>query len=132
MTAPSEDMNRVTRAFINVRDARSALKKQFEDADADLKDVQLKIEGAMLNHLNTHGIGSVKTEAGTFYSQEEIMPSCQDWSAFYDWIKEHDAFDALERRVKKTFVKEFADTHDGNLPPGVSIVREKVVRVRRT
>lgn len=126
------DLGKVTKAHINIRDARSALKKQFDTADADLKAAQVKLEAAMLGHLNQHGTESVRTEAGTFYRQEEITPSGSDWSAFYDWIKEHDAWDALERRIKKTFVKEFAEAHNGQLPPGVSVHREYVVRVRRS
>ena len=130
-TTPELDLSKVTRAYLKIRDARSTLKREYEDADAKLKGNLELIEGAMLNHLNTHGVASVKTDDATFYSQEEMKPSCQDWGAFYNWIKEHDAFDALERRVKSTFVKEFAETHDGNLPPGVSVAREKVIRVRR-
>jgi hypothetical protein len=51
---------------------------------------------------------------------------------FYGWIKDNDAFDALERRVKKTFVTEFMETHEGGLPPpGITVSREYVVRVRK-
>lgn len=126
------DLAKVTRAHINIRDARSQLKKQYDDADADLKKAQTVLEGTMLDHLNKHGMDSVRTDSGTFYRQEELTPSASDWSAFYDWIKEHDAFDALERRIKKTFIKEYAEAHSGGLPPGVSVYREYAVRVRRS
>jgi hypothetical protein len=125
------DLGRITKAHINIRDARSQLRKQFEEADSDLKVAQEKLEMAMLDHLNKHGMNSVKTDAGTFYAQEEITPSGSDWNALYEWIKEHDAWDALERRIKKTFVKEYSEAHNGGLPPGVSVYRERIVRVRR-
>lgn len=125
------DFIRITRAHINLRDARSELKKKYEADDKDLKEAQGKIEAAMLDHLNKNGMDSVRTEAGTFYRQEEITPSASDWSALYDWIKDNDAWDALERRIKKTFIKEYAETHEGGLPPGVSVYREYVMRVRR-
>lgn len=126
------DLGKITRAHINIRDARTKLRQEYEAADKDLKDAQTKLENAMLGHLNAHGMESVRTDAGTFYRQEEITPSASDWQAFYDWIKEHDAWDALERRIKKTFIKEFAEAHGGGLPPGVSVFREFVVRVRRS
>lgn len=129
--APSIDLGKITRAHINIRDARAALSKQFQDADADLKKSQERLEAAMLDHLNKHGMESVRTDAGTFYRQEEIKPSAGDWQALYDWIKEHDAWDALERRIKKTFISEYMEAHGGGLPPGVSVYREFVVRVRR-
>lgn len=125
------DLGRLTKAHINIRDARAALKKQYDDADVDLKASQERLENAMLDHLNKHGMESVRTEFGTFYKQEDIKPSGADWAALYDWIKEHDAWDALERRIKKTFITEYMEAHQGSLPPGVNVHREFVVRVRR-
>jgi hypothetical protein len=125
------DLGKITKAHINIRDARNQLRKQYEEADTELKAAQAKLEGVMLDHLNNHGMESVRTEAGTFYRQEEITPSASDWNALYDWIKDNDAWDALERRIKKTFVKEYQEAHNGGLPPGISVYREYVVRVRR-
>ncbi len=129
--APVIDLGKLTKAHINIRDARAALKKQFDDSDADLKASQERLEAAMLDHLNKHGMESVRTEAGTFYRQQDIKPSGADWQALYDWIKEHDAWDALERRIKKTFISEYMEAHQGELPPGVNVHREFVIRVRR-
>lgn len=131
METPEMDLGKVTKAHINIRDARNELRKQYEAEDAKLKEAQLKLEGVMLDHLNQHGMDSVRTAAGTFYRQEEVTPSASDWNALYDWIKDNDAWDALERRIKKTFVKEYAEAHNGGLPPGISVFREYVVRVRR-
>lgn len=129
--APALDLGKVTRAHINIRDARAGLKRDFDASDAELKAAQERLEAEMLRHLNTHGMDSVRTEAGTFYRQEDIKPSGSDWQALYDWIKEHDAWDALERRIKKTFIAEYMEAHQGSLPPGVSVHREFVIRVRR-
>ena len=131
MDTPEIDLGRITRAHINIRDARTQLRKQYEESDAELKKAQEKLEGVMLDHLNKHGMESVRTDAGTFYRQEEMTPSASDWNALYQWIKDNDAWDALERRIKKTFIKEYAEGHQGGLPPGVSVFREFVVRVRR-
>lgn len=129
--APPLDLARIVKAHVNIRDARAQLKQDFDASDADLKAAQKKLENALLDHLNKHGMESVRTEFGTFYAQEEMTPSASDWNILYDWIKEHDAWDALERRIKRTFVKEYAEAHNGGLPPGVSVFREKIVRVRR-
>jgi hypothetical protein len=126
------DLGQVTKAHINIRDARTALRKQYDEADAELKKAQEKLESVMLDHLNKHGMDSVRTEAGTFYRQEEITPSAADWNALYEWIKDNDAWDALERRIKKTFIREYQEMHSGGLPPGVSVFREHIVRVRRS
>jgi hypothetical protein len=132
METPEIDLGQVTKAHINVRDARTKLRQQYEASDAGLKEVQVKLEAVMLDHLNKHGMDSVRTAGGTFYRQEEVTPSAGDWNALYQWIKDNDAWDALERRIKKTFIKEYMEGHQGGLPPGVSVFREHVVRVRRS
>lgn len=125
------DFGKAVKAYTNLRSARADVRKDFDARDGELKSAQEKIEAYLLNYLNENNMASVKTDNGTFYRQEEIKPSCQDWSAFYAWIKEHDAFDALEKRVTKTFVKSYMEENDGSTPPGVSVYRENVVRVRR-
>jgi hypothetical protein len=126
------DINKLTRVYLKIRDTRSQLTQQFNEKDKELKDQQLRIEAELLRFLQANSVDSVKSENATVYRQEELTPSASDWDALYSWIKEHDAFDALEKRVKKTFIKEYAETNDGALPPGVSVYREYVVRVRRS
>lgn len=126
------DVNRLTKAYIKLRDARSDLKKEWEKEDAKFKEKMEKIEGALLQFLNETQQNSSKTDAGIVYRQEEITPTGADWDAFYGWVAKNNAFDALERRIKKTFIREYMDAHDGGIPPGVSVYREFVVRVRRS
>lgn len=132
--AMDSDLNfdKVTLAYVHMRDARTALAADFKKNDDALKAKQRVLEGVMLDFLNRHHLDSAPTTSGVFYKQEEVTPTGSDWSAFYDWIKEHDAFDALEKRIKKTFIKEYMDTNEGALPPGVSVFREFIVRVRRS
>jgi hypothetical protein len=125
------DMNEIAKAYIALREARRQLKKQFEDEDAKFKQGLQKLEAIMLSHLNNAGAESVRTDSGTFYKQEAITPSASDWQLVYDWIKDNDAWDLLERRVKSTFIKEYQEAHDGALPPGISVYREYVIRVRK-
>lgn len=131
MDAPSLDLTRVTKAFLNIREARAELRKQYEEKDSDLQQSQAKLEAVMLDHLNKHGMDAVRTEVGTFYRQEDIKPSASDWEMVYRWVKDHDAWDLLERRLKKTFISEYMEAHDGAMPPGVSVHRQYVVRVRK-
>lgn len=124
------DLAQVTKAYVNIRNARGDLRRDYEAHDNELKAAQGKLEALMLKHLSEHSMESVRTEYGTFYRQEEIIPTCADWNAFYDWIAQNNAFDALERRVKKTFIKDFMEDQNG-LPPGISVLREYQVRVRK-
>jgi hypothetical protein len=125
------DHSQLVKVYIKIRDKRSEIKKAYEAEDKVLKDKLTLLENTMLASLNASGSESVRTEDGTFYRQEEITPNVADWGAFYDYIKANDAFDALERRAKKTFVVDYMEAHEGETPPGVSIFRQYVARVRR-
>lgn len=126
------DLEKITRAYVRMRDARDQLRKEYQDDDNALQEKMGKLEAAMLAFLNESKTDSFKTKNGTVYKQMDVIPTGSDWNAFYHWVARNDAFDALERRIKKTFVKEYMDTHDGTPPPGVSVLREYKVRVRRS
>lgn len=125
------DPDQLARVYIKIRDAKMAATATYEKADAAFKAKLKMIENVLLGYLNDGKMESVKTESGTFYKQEDVLPRGEDWGAFYEWVKENDAFDFLERRIKKTEVKTYMEAHDGELPPGVAVMREYVVRVRR-
>lgn len=125
------DHNKLVAVYTKIRNKRAEIKKAYEAEDDALKAQLAKLEGVMLSSLATTNTDAIRTEAGTFYRQEDVTPSCSDWQAFYDWVKHNDAFDALERRIKKTFITEYMEGHEGSVPPGVSVYRQYVVRVRK-
>lgn len=126
------DINALARAHIRLRDARASLRRDYETQDDELKQKQNVIEAQMLKLMLDSNVSSVRTDSGTFYKQEQMIPIGSDWEVFYNWIAKNQAFDALERRVKRTFVQEYMEEHNGEPPPGISVLRENVVRVRRT
>ena len=126
------DGDRVTRVFLKMRAARAKLKKEYEAADKVIKDQQERVEAAMLGFLNDHKIDSAPTSHGVFFKQLDIIPTGADWEKFYEWIVETNGFDFLERRIKKTSVRDYMNTNKGALPPGVSVFSKYVVRVRRS
>ena len=125
------DNARIVSAYLKIRDARTALKRQFDEEDKKLKAKAERLEAELLKFLNESKIDSANTAAGTFYRQMEITPSGSDWDAFYQWVVKNDGFDFLEKRIKKTAVAQYMEEHDGAPPPGVTVYREYVVRVRR-
>ena len=125
------DFNKVTEAYIAIRDRRAEIKKAYEAEDDQLKAKLARLDAVMLGHLNETNMESVRTANGTFYKTEDLKPSASDWTAFYQFIKDNDAFEALERRVKKDFVKAYMEDNDDALPPGISVHREYKVLVRR-
>lgn len=130
-SAAAIDLTKLTGIYIRIRDAKAEAKRQWEEKETEFNRQLELIEGQMLKHLNAHNMNTVNTDAGTFYRQEDFKPNIVDDSAFFQWIKENDAFDALQRRVGVGFIKQFAEAHEGALPPGIAASREYVIRVRK-
>lgn len=126
------DMTKLVKVYTRIREERSKIKKEYEKKDDALKHQLEMLDAEILRTLAKNKVNSMTTDAGTFYRQEEILPQGADWNAFYDWVAENHAFDALERRVKKTFVKEYMEENDGKLPPGITVTKQFVARVRRS
>lgn len=125
------DFTKIVATYVKMRDALAEKRKAFEKEEAAIKDQMKVLENALLGHLLDVKSNSVATDAGTFYKTEEIKPSCNDWDGLYRWIAENNEFEALERRIKKTFVADYMAANEGRTPPGVTVVRENVVRIRR-
>jgi hypothetical protein len=124
------DVARLVRAYLRLRDAQRENTKKYEAEDKKFEAAKSRIGAELLRFLNATKQEGARTADATFYREQEMKPSAHDWSALYAYIKENDAFDALEKRVKKTFVKEYMDANEGGLPPGITIYRKWVVRVR--
>lgn len=125
------DAATLTRAHIRLRDERARLKRSWEMQDAELKQKQARVEAEMLRLLGATNAESLRTEAGTMYRQVDITPTGADWDAFYRWVAAQNAFEALERRIKKQFITQYMEDNNGALPPGVSVFKQYVARVRR-
>jgi hypothetical protein len=131
-TAEQVKIDKVTETYVKIRDARSVLKKEYEAKDLELKAQLETLDAFFLETLQTLGVESVRTKHGTVYQSTSIKPSCMDWNAFYTWIAENEAFDALEKRVKKSFIVDYMNDNKDELPPGISVLKEYTVTIRRS
>jgi hypothetical protein len=129
------DVAKITKAYVAIRDKRAEIKKAFDTEYADLGEKLDRLQAELLRLMQAQNSDAIRTEFGTVYRQEEVKPSCSDWSALDAWEKANpdiNASDILEKRVSKKFITEYMENNDGALPPGISIYREYVARVRRS
>jgi hypothetical protein len=131
MTEQEVKLDKVAATYVKIRDKRSELKKTWEVEDLKLKDQLDTIESFFLETLQALGVENARTKHGTIYRTLDVKPSCEDWNAFYAWIAENEAFDALERRVKKSFITQFMEDNKDELPPGITVVKEYIAKVLR-
>lgn len=122
---------KIVKVHKKIKAALDEKRKAYEAEEAKLKGDLEEITNFMLTCLNDGGMESVKTTEGTFFRKEKVIPQGADWDAFYKWVAKNDAFDALERRIKSTFITDYMKEHDGALPPGVNVFRQWTVGVRK-
>jgi len=119
-------------AYIGLRNERSALKDSYEEADNKLKADMEKLEQTMLEICNDIGADSVKTAYGTMMRRVNERFYCTDWDNFKNYVLENEAVDLLERRIHQGNFKEHMTQINGQgLPPGVNVMREYGITVRK-
>ena len=119
--------------YLAIRGQRDKLLREFESADAALKEDMLKLELAMLDICNKVNADSIKTALGTVMRKVNERFFCQDWDGFYRYVLDNEAPQLLERRIHQGNFKEHMKAIEGEgLPPGVSVMREFGVTVRKS
>jgi hypothetical protein len=97
-----------------------------------LKEDMSKLEAVMLEMCNAVNADSIKTKHGTVMRKLNERFFCQDWDNFYKFVLDAEAVQLLERRIHQSNFKQFlAETAMDGLPPGVNVMREYGVSVRK-
>ena len=131
VSAAALPSGKLVELYIQLRDRRALRKAEYENADADDKGKQEKIEGILLQRFNEEGIDSIKTGAGTAYTSTRTSASVADKEVFMAWVRENELWEFLEVRAAKKTVETFREEQN-NLPPGINWVEQVTVNVRRS
>lgn len=129
--ASSLPSGKLVEIYIDLRDRRAKRKAAFENEDADDKGKQEKIEGMLLQRFAAEGIDSVKSPAGTAYTSTRTSATVADGQVFFDFCRENDMWDLVDKRANKTAVAAYRNEND-DIPPGINWSECLVVNVRRT
>jgi hypothetical protein len=129
---PKITVDTVVEAYVNTR----AKIKELEDQISELKAYQAKKEEWLQQQLHETGAENMKTKHGTVYTT--VFESCTvaDADTFFDWVRENQAWEFLERRVSKAPVLHMMGDREDNgrplpPPPGVNYTAIKKIGVRK-
>ena len=122
--------------YIELRDRKSAEKKKFEAATAEIDRRMKAIEEHLQTVLDAAGANSINTDHGTILKTHRESARVADWDTLLTYIRENNEWGLLERRVSTAHVKDLMEeSRDGSYrnppPPGVDFVRLASVQVRR-
>lgn len=127
----SKNYDRMVRVYLKMREKRAELRRQYEEADSKIREQMALIERELLKDFNESGMKNIKTESGTVFITENLKASIADWGSFATWVRENDALEFLEQRVKVGEVSAYLEEHD-QLPPGINVYRERHIRIRKS
>ena len=124
-------VEKLTKAYIKIRDKRSELSAKYKEEDGALADQQDKVKRALLDYCKEHGVDSVRTPAGLFYRTVKQRYWTNDWESMHKFIMEHNIPEFFEKRLNQTNVKQFIEENPELVPAGLNVDSEYVVSVRK-
>lgn len=124
-------LDELAKTYVRIRDKRAELKKVFESEDNTLSEQLQVIANEMLDRCKVMNADSIRTQHGTIIRSIKSRYWTNDWDSMHQFIREHDAFALLEKRLHQSNMKEFLTENPDVLPPGLNVENEYTVVVRR-
>ena len=124
-------VEKLTKAYIKIREKRAELSASFKDEDAKLADKMNTIKRALLDHCEEHSGESVRTTEGLFYRTVKQRYWTNDWEQMHHFIMEHQVPELLEKRLNQTHMRQFLEEHPDVLPKGLNVDSEYAISVRK-
>lgn len=116
--------------YLQVRNQIDSLEREHKSAKAALTEKLIALENWISAKAQEDGLDTVKTPHGTAYWSTHHTATVGSREEFFNFCKEHDAWDMVESRASKTGVKSYIEAH-GAPPPGVNFSSAKVFNMRK-
>ena len=124
-------MDKLAKAYLKIRSAKSELTQKYEDELAALDTQEDQLETAMKDQMMAMGTKSMRTDFGTVMLGTKTRYTTQDWASFKDFVIQHDAVDLLERRIAQRNMAQFLEENPDLVPPGLNADTVYQISVRK-
>lgn len=122
-------LEKATAEYLALRAQKAELNEQHRLACAEVDESMALAEAFLLDYLNKTGLKNFSTADATVYTEVSYQPQIGDKGALMDFIRAAKMPELLQARVSSTALKQYID--QGNeMPPGLKVNQERVVRVR--
>lgn len=115
--------------YTDLRAELTAIDAEAKAKKAAVKEKMNKIEAWITERAQKDGLENVKTPKGTAYWSMHYTCTVANPEAFFNFVKENEAWDLIEKRASKTAVKSFIDEEE-KTPPGVNFSSYRAFNVR--
>ena len=124
-------VDKLTRTYIKIRDARAKLAAEFKLQDELMVGQLDLVKEALLDYCKAHGVDSVRTSEGLVYRTQKTRYWTSDWSSMHKFILENNVPEFFEKRLNQGAVKEYLEENPESVPPGLNTDSEYVIAVRK-
>lgn len=124
--------DKLAKVYIKMRDALQQLEREHEERVANIKSQMELVENELMEICKATGADSIKTPHGTIIRSVKTRYWTSDWESMHEFIRQHDAYDLLERRVHQTNMKTWLEENPNFLPQGLNSESRYSVTVRRS
>jgi phage host-nuclease inhibitor protein Gam len=131
MTTTDTPLDKLTRVFIKMRDAKAKLAAEYKEKDEAIASQMDQVKAALLDYCREHNVESVRTASGLVYRTQKTRYWTSDWEAMHRFVVENNVPEFLEKRLNQTVVKAFLEENPETVPPGINADSEYTVTVRK-
>ena len=126
------DMEELVKTYLTIRNERDRIESEYKLQDEALKAEMTVLEQEMLAGCNEIKADSIRTPHGTIIKSLKERFTCSDRDNFNKFVIETGAVELFEARLHQGNFKEFmSERHHEGLPPGVNVMREFGITVRK-
>jgi hypothetical protein len=128
---------------IQINDQLGALNEDYKHKSAHLKNALEKLDSEMLKRMQADGIQRQTIDGvGTMSIRVSTKAGSDDWQLTRRWLFDQmkareavgedplDVFGYLHKRMSGDVVQTYIETHNGAVPPGVSVFAERTVIIK--
>lgn len=123
--AMKDSADKLTRIYIKMRDAI----QEKEHEISKIKEQQETVVSKLLALCEEQDLDSLRTPSGTVSRKIQTRFWTSDWEMMHDFIKKHDAFHLLEKRISTLSMKQFLENNPELMPAGLQTNRKYIISV---
>jgi hypothetical protein len=122
----------LVKIYLTIRTEKERIEAEWKvQNDALVADMNV-LAGQMMDACNKNNVSSMRTDSGTVIRKLTERYTVSDGDGFRKFVLQNGLVDLLESRIHQGNFKEFITEHkDDGLPPGVNVMREFSIVVRK-
>lgn len=115
--------------LFKLEEEKKALSRDFSKKETVLKGKIAAYEAHLVSEFGKKKINGAKGKFAKMEVKKQDLPTVKDWSKFYSYIKENNAFDLLQKRVSTAAWNERIE--DGKTIPGVETFKKTKISLTK-